>query len=171
MRLDGLDIRLLNAIQADNRLTAEALAERLPLSPSAITRRLQRLRAEGAIAADVAILAEGVAAPRISSMVLVQLERHTPEGFQALRRELTGRAEVQWCAEISGAFDLALIVTTRTLDELTELIDTVFSQNPIVRRAESSLVKRRWKATWTVPLHDEDAAPAFPLRASRDGRG
>ena len=157
MRLDALDIRLLNAIQADNRLTAESLAKRVPLSPSAITRRLQRLRAAGAIAADAAILAEGVGGARIPALILVQLERHTPAGFQELRRELTKRADVQWCAEISGAFDLAMIVTTRTIEELNELVDTVFSQNPAVRRAESSLVKRRWKATWAVPLDTSDA--------------
>lgn len=167
MRLDGLDIVLLNALQADNRLTAEALARRVPLSPSAITRRLQRLRASGAIAADAATLADGVTAGRISALILVQLERHTAAGFRELRRELTSRADVQWCAEISGAFDLAMIVTTRTVDELNELVDTVFSQNPAVRRAESSLVKRRWKATWAVPLDAADAEGR--MRASRRG--
>jgi Lrp/AsnC family leucine-responsive transcriptional regulator len=161
MRLDGLDIRILNALQADNRVTAQALARTLPLSASAITRRLQRLRARGAIAAETAVLSEGLTAGRISALILVQLERHTPEGFQRLRRELTQRAEVQWCAEISGAFDLALIATTRSVEELNELVDTVFSQNPAVRRAESSLVKRRWKATWAVPLDEAaDAGPA-----------
>ena len=80
-------------------------------------------------------------AGRISALILVQLERHTPEGFQQLRRELAKRADVQWCAEISGAFDLALIATTRSIEELNELIDTVFSQNPAVRRAESSLAE------------------------------
>ena len=83
MRLDALDIRILNALQADNRVTAEALARTLPLSPSAITRRLQRLRAGGVIAAEAAVLSETVTAGRISALILVQLERHTPEGFPA----------------------------------------------------------------------------------------
>jgi DNA-binding Lrp family transcriptional regulator len=157
MRLDALDIRLLNAIQTDNRLTAEALAALVPLSPSAITRRLQRLRAAGVIATDTAILADNVGAPRISALILVQMERHTPEAFRELRCELTRREDVQWCAEISGAFDLAMIVTARTIEALNELVDTLFSQNPTVRRAETSLVKRRWKATWAVALDDGDA--------------
>jgi DNA-binding Lrp family transcriptional regulator len=157
MKLDALDIRILNAIQADNRVTAEALSQALPLSPSAITRRLQRLRTEGAIAMDAAILSEELTAGRLSALIQVQLDRHTPEGFQRLRRELMGRAEVQWCAEVSGAFDLALLVTARSVGELNELVDTVFSQNPVVRRAETSLVKRRWKATLAVPLDARDA--------------
>ena len=43
--LDALDIRLLDCLQQDNLLTADALAERVGLSPSAIARRLRRLRA------------------------------------------------------------------------------------------------------------------------------
>ena len=167
MRLDRLDIRILNALQADNRVSAETLARTLPLSASAITRRLQRLRAGGAIAAEVAILADELTAGRISALILVQLERHTPEGFQQLRRELAKRADVQWCAEISGAFDLALIATMRSIEELNELIDTVFSQNPAVRRAESSLLKRRWKATWAVPLDEVADTAAERERAER----
>ena len=158
MRLDPLDIQILNAIQADNRITAEALSERLPLSPSAITRRLQRLRAEGAIAAEAAVLSEALTAGRLSALIQVQLDRHTPEGFQRLRQDLMRRGEVQWCAEISGAFDLALLVVARSIGELNDLVDTVFAQNPAVRRAETSLVKRRWKATLAVPLDESDAA-------------
>ena len=48
--LDRFDIALLNLVQRDDAQTAEGLAEKVPLSPSAIARRLRRLRAEGIIA-------------------------------------------------------------------------------------------------------------------------
>ena len=53
-KLDPLDLRLLACLQSDNQLTAENLAERVGLSPSAVARRLRQLRASKAIAADVA---------------------------------------------------------------------------------------------------------------------
>ena len=46
--LDRFDISLLNLIQRDDGQTADALAEKVALSPSAIARRLRRLRSEGA---------------------------------------------------------------------------------------------------------------------------
>ena len=54
--LDRFDISLLNLIQRDDGQTADALAEKVALSPSAIARRLRRLRsgaggASGAVAA------------------------------------------------------------------------------------------------------------------------
>ena len=54
MDLDRLDRQLLNLVQADSAQTAEQLAEHVGLSPSAIQRRLKRLREQGVIARDVA---------------------------------------------------------------------------------------------------------------------
>ena len=49
--LDRLDIQILAALQENNQATAQALAERVPLSPSAILRRIRQYREEGVIAA------------------------------------------------------------------------------------------------------------------------
>ena len=43
MELDRADIALLNAVQKNNKLTSEELAERAHLSPTACQRRLKRL--------------------------------------------------------------------------------------------------------------------------------
>ena len=54
--LDRYDIALLNLLQSDALATADSLADKVALSPSAINRRLRRLRASGIIARSVAIL-------------------------------------------------------------------------------------------------------------------
>jgi len=45
--IDNFDCQLLDEAQRDADRTAEELAERVALSPSAIARRLRRLRSEG----------------------------------------------------------------------------------------------------------------------------
>jgi DNA-binding Lrp family transcriptional regulator len=45
--LDSFDLALLNLAQRDDSRTADQLAARVPLSPSAIARRRRRLRARG----------------------------------------------------------------------------------------------------------------------------
>src|SRR2546421_5017587 len=84
-KLDGFDIGLLNLLQADNLATAEALARAVPLSPSAIARRVRGLREEGLIAADIAILAPELTAGRLRAIVQVQVHEHAEEkGIAAL---------------------------------------------------------------------------------------
>ena len=55
-RLDEFDLKLLDAVQRNNRLTAEQLTEKVCLSASAVQRRLHRLREPKVIEAEVAIV-------------------------------------------------------------------------------------------------------------------
>lgn len=56
MDLDRIDVRLLEVVQQNNRVTSEELSEMVGLSPTACQRRLRRLRDEKVIEADVAIV-------------------------------------------------------------------------------------------------------------------
>src|SRR5688572_11893988 len=99
---DALDLRILDLLQHNALLTADELAETLPLSPSAIARRVRRLRETGVIARDVAVLSDAVG-PFLSAFVHIQLDRHALAAVEALRRRLTSSPNVQLFMEISGA--------------------------------------------------------------------
>jgi Lrp/AsnC family transcriptional regulator, leucine-responsive regulatory protein len=97
MELDDFDRRLLDAVQEDNRRTGEELAALVGLSPAACLRRLQRLRAGGAIEREVAILNPKVAGPRLNMVVLVTLEREGPDQLDRFAREMRSAPEVTQC--------------------------------------------------------------------------
>src|SRR6476661_9286258 len=71
--LDNFDCRLLDEAQRDADRTAEELAERVALSPSAIARRLRRLRSEGWLARTIAIVSPKLLERRLRALVLIQL--------------------------------------------------------------------------------------------------
>ena len=152
MRLDQLDTALLGCLQRDNLQTAEQLAEQVGRSPSAVARRVRRLRETGAIAADVAVISEEAAGHPLSAIVHIQLERHAIQASDALRRRLQFSANVQLLFEISGAFDLLLLVVAEDMDAYNLFVDAMLADDPAVRRLETSFVKRRAKATLAVPL-------------------
>lgn len=154
LRLDRLDRQLLALMQADNLMTADRLAERVGLSPSAIARRLRRLRATGAIAADVALLSDEAAGKPLSVIVHIQLERHAPQDGDRLRRSLIASPHVQLLLDISGAFDIMLLVVAPDMATYNDFVDTRLAEHPAVRRLEGTFVKKRWKATLAYPLPD-----------------
>ena len=49
INLDAIDLRILNALQADGRLTNQELADQVGLSPSPCLRRVRRLERDGFI--------------------------------------------------------------------------------------------------------------------------
>jgi DNA-binding Lrp family transcriptional regulator len=75
---DRYDRQLLSLLQEDALRTAEDLARDVALSPSAIARRVRRMREDGTIVADRAVVAEKIG-PFLSAMVDVQLDRHALE--------------------------------------------------------------------------------------------
>jgi Lrp/AsnC family leucine-responsive transcriptional regulator len=150
--LDDLDVQLLNVVQTNNHLTAEELAQRVPLSPSAIMRRLQKLNEERVIAANVAVLAPERIGSHLSAVIRIQFERHSEVAVEQIRRSLIDAPEVQLCFYVSGAFDLMLLVVTRDMETFNNFVETNVSEHRAVRRYETEFVKRRWKSTLALPL-------------------
>lgn len=151
--LDALDFRLLGLLQKDALATADTLAELLPLSSSAIARRIRRLRERGVIAADVAVVSDQVA-PMLSAIILVQLDRHALVAVESLRRRLIACDNVQLFLEVSGAFDVMLLVAVADMDGFNAFADELLAADPVVRRYETSFVKRRRKFSTALPLEE-----------------
>jgi DNA-binding Lrp family transcriptional regulator len=155
---DSFDIKLLNAIQEDADRTADELAQIIPLSPSAIARRLRRLRDEGAIDRTVALLKADLVDRRLRALIRIQLHEHAPAaGLATLRERLLGIAEVQLCLEVSGTDDMVLLTTFRDMPEFNAFADAELASSPSVRRYETSFVKKQIKNRPSILLDDRDS--------------
>lgn len=151
--LDEFDRSLLNALQQDDSRTAEELSGQVALSPSAIARRLRRLRAEGWIARTIALLAPRLLQHRLRAMVLVQLNEHADKrGKDLLLERLRGAGEVQFAYEISGTHDLLAMLDCTDMDRFVELAEALFAADSTVRRYETSFIKRELKFAPFVKL-------------------
>ena len=149
--MDRLDHALLALLQEDSRQTADKLGEELGLSRSAVTRRIQKLRQDGIIAKEVAILSDRFRASRVTAIVNVQFDRHQPQEADQFRRAIRALPEVQLCVMITGASDALLLVSVRDMDHFNSFADQLASM-PLVRRYETSFIKRTVKFTTAVPL-------------------
>jgi DNA-binding Lrp family transcriptional regulator len=156
--LDSFDLTILNLVQRDDAQTAESLAERVALSPSAIARRLRRLRSEGWIARTIALLGDKLVERRLRAIVLAQLSQHADQQGKALLiRRIRATPQVQFCYELAGTWDLVLAFDCATMAEFNEVAERVLVVDSTVHRYETSFVKRQTKFEPFVPL---DAAGA-----------
>lgn len=151
---DDLDLGILAELQRDNQQTADELAEAIGRSPSAIARRVRRLRDSKVITADVSVIAEAAVGQSLSAVVNVQFERHALKDIEAVRRELVACPNVQFYLEISGTFDIMLLVVVADMDAFNRFADSLLAGNRAVSRYETSFVKRRVKSSLALPLHE-----------------
>lgn len=157
--LDRFDYDLLNIVQRDDALTAEQLAARVALSPSAIARRLRRLRAEGWIARTIALLSPKLTQRRLRALVLLQLNEHADQaGKTALLKRIHAAPQIQFCYELAGVHDLLLLFDCGNMAEFNEVAEAVLVADPTVRRYETSFAKREVKFAPFVELTHKDAA-------------
>lgn len=151
--LDNFDLALLNLVQRDDGQTADQLAERVALSPSAIARRLRRLRADGWIERTIALLGEKLGERRMRAAVLLQLSEHADQqGKSLLLRRIRAAPQIQFCYELAGSWDLLLLFDCGTMAEFNDVAERVLTADSTVHRYETSFVKRQVKFEPFVPL-------------------
>ena len=151
--LDAFDITLLNAVQIDDGRTADQLSADIALSPSAIARRLRRLRSDGWIARTIALLPARIIDRRLRALVFIQLKEHADlAAKKALQRAILDAPGVLLCFEISGNFDLVLLTDAPHMAAFNATTATVIENNAAVQRYETSFVKRQVKFAPAVTL-------------------
>lgn len=157
MALDTFDYQLLNLIQQDASRTADSLARDVPLSPSAIARRLRRLKHDGSLARVIALLGPKLCARRLQAVVFLQLSEHADgAGKAALVQRLREVPQVQFCYELAGATDMLLLFDCANMAEFNVLAEAVLVADSTVRRYETSFVKQELKFEPFVALQPDE---------------
>jgi Lrp/AsnC family leucine-responsive transcriptional regulator len=152
--MDSFDVKILNIIQQDNRLPAEKIADQVGLSPSAVQRRLKRLREEGIIEADVAIISPEAIGRTLTAIigVIIDKERPLSLALTEFKNLMLNTPEVMQCYDVTGEADFIVIITAKDMQEYELISRQLFMENPNVRRYKTSLVVRRVKSGMMVPL-------------------
>jgi Lrp/AsnC family leucine-responsive transcriptional regulator len=152
MELDQFDRQLLNLIQEDAGQTAECLATQVSLSPSAIQRRLRRMREEGVIVRYAAVIDSAKVGRPSFYVVSVQVERERPELLAQLRAWFASQEHVQQAFYVTGEADFVLIVTAPDTEAYDELMSRMVSTNPNVRRFTSNVSLSLVKTGLRIPI-------------------
>ncbi len=144
--LDRFDLALLNRIQRDASHTAEHLSKSVPLSPSAIARRLRRLRRDRWIVRTMALLSGRLTNDRLRALIFVTLSEHADHaGKAALQSRLMAAPEVQFVYDLAGEIDIVLMFDCPNMARFNELTEEVLTVDSTVRRYETHFIKREVK--------------------------
>jgi Lrp/AsnC family leucine-responsive transcriptional regulator len=152
LQMDQHDRRIAAILQLDGRRSAEEIAAEIGLSASAIHRRIARMREEGAIAADVALLDPKAFGVGMTFIVEIVLEKVRVPEVTAIKKRLKAAPEVQQIYNVTGDVDLMLIVLARDVEHFEEISRNLFSADPLVRRYRTSVVMDRVKTGQTIPI-------------------
>lgn len=152
MELDKLDRRLLAILQKDARRPAELMGADVGLSASAVQRRIVRMREEGVITAEVALVDPKQAGRPLTMIVDVEVERERPELLASLKQWIAAEPCIQEAWYVTGAGDYVLIVAARDVDDFEALMQRFVADNPNVRRFQTRVALSTLKRGMFVPM-------------------
>lgn len=154
--LDASDLRLLNLLQQDATLSNQALAEAAHVSPATCHRRLRRLRDEGWIEAQVAIVSadkvrEALGAG-LQALMEVTLEVQTEEAMARFEHQAVLDDAVQQCWRVSPGPDFMLVAAVADMGGYQALALRLFTMTLGVRNVRTFFAIKRAKFGTALPL-------------------
>jgi Lrp/AsnC family transcriptional regulator, leucine-responsive regulatory protein len=137
-RLDDFDRQILAELAGNARLSNMDLAKRLPLSHSAISRRVSRLEREGAIRGYGAHI--DPAALGVTIRVFVGVRRDPAASVEELSRGLRAIPQVSGCWIVTGEHDFFLDVRAQGMEDFSDVILKHVAKVPGVLSTVSTFV-------------------------------
>ncbi|HEX4765812.1 MAG TPA: Lrp/AsnC family transcriptional regulator [Lichenihabitans sp.] len=122
--LDRFDRRILDLLQADADLPVMTIAERVSLSASACSRRIARLKAEGYVARQVAVLDRARMGLPTTVFVTVRTARHSTAWIDAFRKAVTEIPEIVEVHRLTGNLDYILKIVLPNVEHY----DVIYKQ-------------------------------------------
>ncbi|GGE60727.1 transcriptional regulator [Streptosporangium jomthongense] len=153
IQIDKTDRRILAQIQKDASLTNQQLAEKVGLSPSPCLRRVRALEEAGIIVRTVTVLDHKKLGLSLTVIILIGMDRHTPERFAAFEEQVSEYPEVLECYLVTGHdADYMLKVVVPDMDQYHHFLLNRITRIPGVSGVHSSFVLKRVIDSTALPL-------------------
>jgi Lrp/AsnC family transcriptional regulator, leucine-responsive regulatory protein len=150
--IDKTDVKILNHLQRDGRISNLKLADLVGLSPTAVLTRTQRLQRDGFIDGFEARLNPLKLDRGMLIFVEVLLDRTTSNVFDAFNAACQIHDEIMECHLVAGGFDYLMKLRMRDMADFRQFAGRVLWQLPGVRETRTYAVMEEVKSTTRIPL-------------------
>lgn len=152
MLLDRTDIRILDILQKDGRISNIKLAEAVNLSPTAALARVQKLTKDGYILGYEAKLNSDMLNKSFVVFVEILLDKTTPNALEEFSDAVIHYSEIVECHMISGGFDFVVKIRCANMEEFRKISGQVLWQLPGVKETRSYPVMEVIKETSQISI-------------------
>ncbi|ENU92443.1 Lrp/AsnC ligand binding domain-containing protein [Acinetobacter vivianii] len=135
--LDRTDLKILDILQADGRISNSKLAELVNLSPTAVMARVQKLTKDEFILGYEAKLNPNKLNANFLVFVEVLLDKTTPHVLDDFIDAVTQYPEIVECHMVSGGFDFLIKLRSAGMEEFRRIAGQILWQLPGVKETRS----------------------------------
>jgi Lrp/AsnC family transcriptional regulator len=152
--LSKVDLRILEQLQRDCSLSSGELAERVGLSQSPCWRRLQRLKEDGYIRGQVALLDPAKFGPTMYIFAYLKMATLSDTAREDFIRKVELTPEILECHAIFGEMDIMIKVIAPSMDWYQNFVFKTLLKLPGVQNIQSTVTLTQIKSTTAIPLRN-----------------
>ncbi len=146
------DLRILEQMQKDCSMSTTELADKVGLSQSPCWRRLQRLKDEGYIKKQVAILDRTKFGSNLCIFAYLKMATLTEKQRAEFVRNIQLVPEILECHTVFGEMDIVIKVIAQSLEWYQKFIFETIFKLPGVQDIQSTVTLVELKSTTEIPL-------------------
>jgi DNA-binding Lrp family transcriptional regulator len=150
--LDEIDLKLLEELQDDGRITNVELARKVGLTAPPCLRRMRTLEKDGVIRSYHADVDPAMLGYTITVFAMVSLKSQAEEDLKAFELHVAAIPYVRECHMLNGEIDFILKIVARDLQSFQELLTSKLTSAPNVSSVKTSLTIRTAKDIPGVPI-------------------
>ena len=150
--LSAIDIRILEQVQRDSSLSTSELADRVGTSQSPCWRRLQRLREDGYIKGQVALLDRAKFGSSVFIFATLKIGPLSDQQRADFLRKLEVTPEILECYSIIGERDVLIKVLAASMDWYQNFVFKTLMKMPGVNDVQSIVALSEMKYTTSIPV-------------------
>jgi Lrp/AsnC family leucine-responsive transcriptional regulator len=151
-KLDAIDRKILQSLQADGRMSLAELSEKVGLSPSPCLRRVRLLEKAGIIKRYVAMVDQQSVGLPVSVFVSLKLESQRQQLLANFGKTVARWPEVLECYLMTGPRDYLLRVVVEDLAAYERFLKQKLTRVEGIASIESSFALEQVKYTNVLPI-------------------
>ena len=151
-RLDDIDLRIIDELQRNGRMTNVDLARRVGISAPPCLRRVRALEQAGFIAGYHANLDPALLGFGVTVFAMVGLHSQAEADLQAFEARVESWPEVRECHMLNGDIDFILKCVAPDLASFQDFLTQKLTPAPNVANVKTSLTIRQSKKLPGVPV-------------------
>ena len=137
MALDTIDVKILEVLQDNARVSISELSKQVNLSLSAVSERLKKLENSNIIEQYTTVLNPAAMEKELSAIMMISME--DPSDTVEFRRLVQELDEILECHYITGTYDYVLKITTKNMATLELLMNKIKSIKSI-KHTETNVI-------------------------------
>ena len=153
--LDEIDLRILDQMQGDARLSNVDLAERVGLSPSPCLRRLRKLETDGVIQGYMTFVDQAKVGLPVSVFISVALKEQSESALEEFETSVSTLPQVMECYLMTGTADYLLRVVTQDLSDYERFLKNHLTRIPAIASIQSSFALKQVSYRNVLPLSQD----------------